>query len=221
MEMRKRYVMVCVDDIGWCEQLRRVLQKEKIEVREVEEAEELLENTACLCKNAACALIVSEMTRLQDICAQGRLPVIFADSMQEDERELQALAFGAADYISRERDMEIFVARLRRYIAAERSGPDSNTAYADIYEELWQRKIRIGERELLLTTKEARLMEQFLERKDAVLTREEMLSAGGGACERQKNRSTDMLVAQLRKKLRTTPYQIRSIYGKGYMLERS
>lgn len=220
MEIQKRFIAAYDEDIGWCEQLRRELQKEGIGLEEMESVQELAQYSEKTEKKKIEVILVSDMAMAQKICKNVTIPVIFMDGMQDDGRELEAFSIGASDYISKEKKLDICMARIGRYLLRKEPCIRSNTAYPDIYEELEKQKLWIGEKELRLTPKESRLMKLFLEQKGQILTRTDILAENASVRRSKNSRSVDMLITQLRKKLKDTSYQIISIYGKGYILEK-
>lgn len=219
MEIRKRHVIACDEDMGWCEQLRREFQKENIELEEVESEQELEQYWNSKHKRIADLIIVSDLRIIRNICSRVDIPVILVDNVQDTGREWEALESGVSDYISREKGMDICMARIRRYLPKEDVYAMSNTKYENIYEELWQQKIWLDGREVYLTPKESVLMKQFLIEKGQILARTDLHTEMGMGQENKGSRSLDMLIAQLRKKLKDTSYEIVSVYGKGYRLE--
>ena len=222
-------VLVWEEDIGWCEKAKKELAKEGIAVQEADSRETLLQGVK---EGTHFAVVLSleqliEETggqdwevELSDICKKSRIPVLFLSDFQKEEYELAALCAGVDDYVAKEKDVRIFVARLKKSFAVKRESGYSNTDYPDIYENFPAHQIQIGARKILLTPKEALVLHCFLHSKGEILSRETILTAAWGKQVPECRRVVDTIVKQLRYKMKETQYVIRSNYKLGYSMER-
>ncbi len=241
----KGTVLLWEGDLGWYEQLESSLEKEGISVQEAESAEDLFlkmkentylailissEQSTCQrrCppgisgKNSYCQEEKAQnYLTLQKICHDSTVPVVLFTDTQEDEEELAALHAGVTDYISRERDMRIIIARLLKNIHIKNFPGQSNTAYPDIWEDLPAQNIRIGGRTVHLTSKEAQVMHILLCAEGRTVSREQILESAWNGRIPKCRRVVDTIIKQIRFKLEKTPYTIRSAYNVGYHISRN
>lgn len=225
----KKSVLVWENDIGWCEQIQKVLEKEGILIKEVDSKESLwhsLQEEGCI------ALVISLEQLLESfaasvwerelyrICQNIRGPVLLLSDKQGNDYELAVLQAGAADYVHREKGIAIFAARLRKSLWKEKDFKSSNTAYLDIYEMLSFCQVQIGQKKIFLTPKEALVFHCFLHRKGEIISRETILTEVWGEQVPECKRVVDTIVKQLRSKIKETQYVIRSKYKLGYFLEK-
>ena len=222
-------VLVWEDDIGWCEQMKNGLAKEGITMQEADNLEALLEGVQK--KDYLAAVLSLEQfaeeakgqrwkAGLSEICKKSRIPVLFVCEGDEGEYELDALNAGAEDYISKEKDIRVFVARVRKSFLKKKWIGKSNTDYPDIYEKFSERQVQVGEKEIYLTPKEAAVFHCFLHGKGEIISRDEILAAAWGKQIPECRRVVDTVVKQLRKKMKETKYHIKSNYKLGYSFEK-
>lgn len=222
-------VLVWEDDIGWCERAKKELAKEGIAMREVDHWGMLLEEVQKEVHRAAVLSLEQLMEefseqnwemKLSELCKKSRVPVLLVSDCRQEERELVVLCAGADDYIMKEKDIRIFVTRLKNSFFKKKESEYSNTDYPDIYENISARQIKIGARKIPLTPKEMLVFHCFVHSKDKILSREEILFAVWENHMPKCGRVVDTVVKQLRYKMRETQYAIRSLYKRGYYLER-
>lgn len=225
----KKSVLVWENDIGWCEQIQRALNREGILIKEAESKEALwhsLQEKGCVAVVISLEQLLEAFadgvweSELYNICRSVRGPVLLSSDRQENDYELAALQAGATDYVHREKGIQIFAARLRKSLWRERELKGSNTDYPDIYEMLSLCQVQIGQAKIFLTPKEALVLHCFLHRKGEILSRETILAEAWGEQIPECKRVVDTIVKQLRSKIKETQYVIRSKYKLGYFLEK-
>ncbi|RKI39591.1 DNA-binding response regulator [bacterium D16-51] len=220
-------VLVWEDDIGWCEQIKKGLANEGIMMQEADNLEVLLEGVQKK-KYLAAVLSLEQLAEeaegqdwekgLSEICRKSRIPILFVS--EREEYELDALNAGAEDYISKEKDIRILVARLKKSFMKKKWQGKSNTDYSDIYERFSERQVQVGAEEIYLTPKEAAVFHCFLHSRGEIISREEILAAAWGKQMPECRRVVDTVVKQLRQKMKETNYNIKSNYKLGYFLEK-
>jgi len=106
--------------------------------------------------------------------------------------------------------------------AAARAG-DAVLRAADLVMDIAAYRVQRGGREVRLRPLEFRLLRQFLESPERVLTRDELVARLHGAGARVAARSIDGAVYRLRKSLTSAgePDCLRTVWGVGYILEPS
>lgn len=79
--------------------------------------------------------------------------------------------------------------------------------------------MQIHEKEIILTKKEFDLLKYFMENRNIVLTRENIIDTIWGHDYYGDTRTVDTFVKQLRKKMNDKAGCIQSVYGVGYKFE--
>lgn len=222
-------VLMWEDDIGWCEKAEKELAKEGITVQEADSREALIrgiEKDTCLAAVISLEQLLEDVngqewkTELSDICKVSRIPVFLLSDCKEEKYELDALCAGAEDYFLKEKDIRIFLARLKKGLAKKKELGYSNTDYPDIYENFPVHQVQIDTEKILLTPKEAMVLHCFLHNRNEILSREAILTAAWGTHRPGCSRVVDTVVKQLRYKMKGTEYVIRSNYKIGYSMEK-
>lgn len=164
---------------------------------------------------------------LSELRAAGRdIPVLLLTARDSQEDIVEGLDSGADDYLAKPFDLNILLARVRSLLR-RRTGPEPVTApdearIGDAGE------IRIDFNTLTavirgetrrLTYKEAEILKLLWERRNQVVTREELLQKIWGVEGYIQSRTVDNHIVQLRKLIEQDPKKPRfilSIHGTGY-----
>lgn len=155
---------------------------------------------------------------------EQRFPVMIVSARGEPIDRVIGLEVGADDYLVKPIEPRELQLRLR--IALERARPAKRSlerpgswAIGSCLFDAARRAIRIDGAEVALTTAEHRLIELLVRHANQVLTRDRIMDA---VQQRERfsasDRSVDMLVNRLRRKVPSDDFSIRSIRGAGYML---
>ncbi|NWJ27143.1 response regulator transcription factor [Rhizobium sp. Td3] len=147
-----------------------------------------------------------------DICRdlQGRktrTPVILLTALKEDVDRIVGLEIGADDYLGKPFNPRELTARikavLRRSGAQEPAAPGANVySFADFFADPEQRSvIRTNGEKIDLTGAEFDLLKVFLDRPGRLLSRDQILDLTQGRDRGPFDRSIDVLMSRLRKKL--------------------
>ncbi len=165
---------------------------------------------------------------LKSLRAQSRVPVILLTARGEAVDRILGLEIGADDYVPKPFDPRELVARIRavlrrtQEVHADNPGEDSLTI-GDISLSLHTRTALCNGVAVELTGAEFNMLELLLRRSGAVVTREELAQAALGRPLSAFDRSVDVHVSRLRKKLGCLPNadpaceeRIRPVRGIGY-----
>ena len=155
---------------------------------------------------------------------ERRFPVVIVSSRGEPIDRVIGLEVGADDYLVKPFEPRELQLRLRN--ALSRSTPAANLqvppcrwAIGSGLFEAARRAIRLGDREVPLTTAEFRLIDLLVRHPNQVISRDRIMDHVQHRERHFANdRSVDMLVTRLRRKLNTDCVRIQSIRGAGYML---
>ena len=149
------------------------------------------------------------------------LPVLMLSARGEPLDRILGLELGADDYLAKPCDPRELTARLRAIL--RRSQPQPETAAAvtcgDLMLSLSRGVAHIGEQEIALTLTESRLLEALLRQPGEPVAKDALSQIALGRKLALYDRSLDMHVSNLRKKLGPHPDErarIVSLRGRGY-----
>lgn len=158
----------------------------------------------------------------------SQTPIILITAKGEEIDKVVGLELGADDYITKPFGLHELRARvaavLRRSANSQQLVNPELPEFLSFGEAVIDRKnyrlTRSGQ-EFSLTPRELKLLEEFFNHPDRVLSRNELLNAAWGINYFGTTRTLDQHVAQLRKKLETDPASpkiILTVHGVGYRL---
>jgi DNA-binding response OmpR family regulator len=152
-------------------------------------------------------------------------PIIMVTARGEEADRVMGLEGGADDYIAKPFSSRELLARIRAHSrrARGRVGPSSIglVRAGPIALEVGTRRARFHGDDLTLTTYEFDLLRVFAERPGRVLTREQLVDLVRGSADEAFERSIDLHVSHLRKKLGDDPRNpqlLKTVRGVGYLL---
>lgn len=168
---------------------------------------------------------------LRRIRATSRIPVLLLTARGEDVDRIVGLEIGADDYLPKPFNPRELVARIRavlRRTSADPKGVGSPNApeilrIGDIELDPATRTVKHGGQPVELTSVEFNLLEVLLREAGRVVTREELVSAVLSRKFSPFDRSIDMHVSKVRKKLGDVNGEaehIKTVRGVGYILAR-
>jgi len=220
-------ILVVDDDVELCELVAEYLTPEGFEVEAVYDGIRGIESA--LSGEYSLAILdvmlpgMQGFEVLRQIRAKSRLPVIILTARGEDVDRIVGLEIGADDYLPKPFNPRELAARIQAVL--RRSAQNSTTAgeriiLGDVELEESARIARCGNRELELTSLEFDILAIFLKRPGQVVTREDLAKAVLGRELVPLDRSIDVHISNLRKKL--GPYadganRIRNIRRVGYI----
>lgn len=156
-------------------------------------------------------------------------PVLLLTARGDAVDRIVGLQIGADDYLPKPFDPRELVARihaiLRRTRAVQKTGEDgaeeeSTVRVGDVTLSPTTRTVTLGSQEIDLTTLEFNLLEVLLRRAGTIVTREDLAALAMGRPLAPFDRSVDVHISKLRRKLSgraDSESRIKSIRGVGYM----
>ena len=166
-----------------------------------------------------------EIVRMLSSQSDTPIIVISGDRMDETDKVV-GLELGASDYITKPLGLRELLARVRAALRIKPILPDYNDR--KIYEFAgWSLNVRLREltspdaRGVKLTAGEFNLLVAFLRSPRQVMTREQLLAASRVHAEEIFDRSIDVLILRLRRKIEedaSVPRLLLTERGAGYML---
>lgn len=162
-----------------------------------------------------------------EVCKQLRArvdtPIIMVTARGEEADRVMGLEGGADDYIAKPFSSRELLARIRAHSRRARGklGPAPGAVTAGpLTVDPVSRKVTFSGSELSLTTYEFDLLKVFAERAGRVLTREQLVDLVRGSADEAFERSIDVHVSHLRKKLGDDPRSpriLKTVRGVGYL----
>jgi two-component system, OmpR family, alkaline phosphatase synthesis response regulator PhoP len=161
-----------------------------------------------------------------DVCrilrAESRVPIIMLTARTTEDDKLLGLDLGADDYITKPFSPRELVARvravLRRAGEAQEKGPAA-ARFGELAVDFVSHTVRLCGAPLRLTPKEFKLLETLVREPGRAFSRLELLERVFGYDYEGLERTVDVHVMNLRKKIERDPAQpayILTVYGVGY-----
>ncbi|MET0072418.1 MAG: response regulator [Candidatus Thiodiazotropha sp.] len=164
-----------------------------------------------------------------DICRDLRLefqgPIVMFTARDEDVDEIVGLELGADDYLTKPVEPRVLLARLRsllrRFRQTESSAdPDDHLHFGELRIDASARAVMIKEEEVELSTGEFDLLWLLATKAGKVVDRDSALKSLRGFGYDGLDRSVDIGISRLRRKLgddANHPYRIKTVRGRGYL----
>jgi two-component system, OmpR family, response regulator len=167
----------------------------------------------------------------RDLRARSPVSILMLTAMGDETDRIVGLEMGADDYLAKPFNPRELLARIRAILrrvniqAAASAGPQSAAAkrlcFAGWQLDLGRRRLEAPDGVIVdLTTGEYELLMAFAERPQRVLTRNQLLDLARGRDATPFDRSIDVQVSRIRRKIESdpkTPSMIITVRGDGYM----
>lgn len=155
---------------------------------------------------------------IAQVMKAGQIPVIYLTIVDDEDEIVGALEDGAADYITKPFRLREVLTRIRRSLQEEREAPNI-LKLGGVSIDAGAGKVYIGDRQVVLTALEYRLLLIFAENQGILLTREQLLERiwdiGGEFVE---DNTLTVYVRRLRQKLEGA-LSITTVRGIGYRVD--
>lgn len=158
----------------------------------------------------------------------SHIPILMLTARGEFTDKIIGLELGADDYVVKPFDARELVARI--YTVLRRSNAEQLARQPQANKEIVFNRRRLdcqsrqlttaGNKVIPLSNAEFRLLMAFIERPERVLSREQLLDIARGKSADMFDRSIDLLVSRLRRKLDDDPSEptmLKTVRGEGYM----
>jgi two-component system, OmpR family, response regulator CpxR len=222
-------ILILDDDADLCQRVVQSLEPQGFEVMAVHQAEQGIE--CALTGDYALMLLAISVSgwngfsALHRIRSESRLPILMLTPRDGELEGILGLELGADDYLKKPFDMRELVARMRAVLRRTQNRQDALLPPAPMIAgdlELDERA-RIARRagmKLELTTVEFDLLQFFLRTAGQIVTREDLVGSVLGRHFNPLDRSIDVHVSNLRKKLGAGAGRtdvIKAVRGVGYI----
>ncbi|MGL4994034.1 MAG: response regulator transcription factor [Bacteroidales bacterium] len=231
--MSKYRILVVDDEEDLCEILQFNLENEGYDVDVAYSAEEALELDLTKYQLLLLDVMMGDISgfKMASMLRKEerfeKLPIIFLTAKDTENDMLTGFNLGADDYISKPYSIKQVAARvkavLRRVVTTEDSSqPISNStvlSYDKMQLDTKQKKLFVGEEEVSLTKKEFEILKLLMKNFGQVYSREEILSQVWSDEVYVLDRTIDVNITRLRKKLGVYGKNVVTRAGYGYVFE--
>ena len=224
-------VLIVDDDVELCELVSEYLGGEGFEVETAHDGNEGLKRAL----TGEHVLVVLDIMMpgmngldvLRNLRKQSRIPVLILTARGDDVDRIVGLEIGADDYLPKPFNPRELMARvraiLRRAHAEPQSGPGEKVIVGDVELDPASRVVRRSGEAVELTSVEFALLEALMRAAGQVVTREQLAQNVLGRRFMPYDRSIDVHVSKLRRKLgdhNPEAERIKTIRGVGYVFTR-
>lgn len=228
-------ILVVDDEQDICEILQYNLENEGYEVDVANSAEEALQLPLADYALILLDVMMGEMSGFQmarwlkDVPDTAAIPIIFITALDDEDNMVKGLNIGGDDYIAKPLSMKEVKARVKavlRRSASTNKPNESSKEQADtiLYEGitlcLVSKTATLDGNDLPLTRLEFELLSLLLQNPNRVFPREELLKRCWPQDAYVLDRTVDVNITRLRKKLGSYGNQIKTRIGYGYIFEK-
>ncbi|HSH68895.1 MAG TPA: response regulator transcription factor, partial [Deferrisomatales bacterium] len=230
--MGESRILVVDDDAELCELLVDYLSREGFRVEAVQDPQQglarALEGEHALVVLDVMLPGMSGFEVLRRLRETSRVPVLMLTARGDDVDRIVGLEMGADDYLAKPFNPRELVARIRAVRrrtdtggGGQRTPPRPEPVrVGDVVVDPGTREVRLGEAPVALTSVEFSLLETLLRGAGTVVSREALAEAALGRRLTAYDRSVDVHVSSLRRKLGDGS-RIRTVRGVGYLYRSS
>jgi len=221
-------VLIIDDDTDLCELVGEYLEGEGLEVEAVHDGVTGVDR--CLAGRPDLVILdvmlpgLGGFAVLSRIREQSKVPVIMLTARGDDVDRIVGLEMGADDYLPKPFNPRELVARIRAILRRTAGEPaDDETmvhSVGDVELDPGAREVRCGGRRVELTGAEFMILEVLMREAGTVVTRDELSRQALGRRSSAFDRSLDVHLSNLRRKLGRLPdggERIKTVRGVGYV----
>lgn len=223
-------ILVVDDEEDLCEILQFNLETEGYDVDVAYSAEEALKKDISVYNLLLLDVMMGEMSgfkmarQLNENPKTAAIPVIFLTAKDSETDRLTGFNIGADDYISKPFSIREVIARVKAVIRRVDTkkvevAPIQKLSYETLEMDLGNKKVLLEGVEIPFTKKEFEILKLFLENKNRVFSRDEMLSRVWSDEVIVLDRTIDVNITRLRKKIGPYGKNIVTRLGYGYCFE--
>ncbi len=226
-------ILVVDDEQDICEILQYNLETEGFEVMTANSAEEALELPLQEFGLILLDVMMGEISgfqmarRLKNEPATAHIPIIFITAMDSEDNLVKGLNIGADDYIVKPLSMKEVKARVRAVLRRSASLPvnnqvqtDNQICYEGICLDLNAKTATLDGETLVFTKLEFELLSFLLQHPNKVYAREDLLKHCWPQDVMVLDRTVDVNITRLRKKIGRYGKHIKTRVGYGYCFEK-
>lgn len=222
-------ILVVDDEEDLCEILKFNLENEGYEVDTANSAEEALKMNISSYHLLLLDVMMGEISgfKMANLLKKDKktaqIPIIFITAKDTENDTVTGFNLGADDYISKPFSLREVIARvkavLRRTATSDTEKAPEQLCYQSLVIDITKKKVSIDGEEVPLTKKEFEILFLLLQNKGRVFSREDILSRIWSDEVYVLDRTIDVNITRLRKKIGTYGKRIVTRLGYGYCFE--
>ena len=222
-------ILVVDDEEDLCEILKFNLENEGYEVDTANSAEEALKMNISSYHLLLLDVMMGEISgfKMANLLKKDKktaqVPIIFITAKDTENDTVTGFNMGADDYISKPFSLREVIARvkavLRRTATSDTEKAPEQLCYQSLVIDITKKKVSIDGEEVPLTKKEFEILFLLLQNKGRVFSREDILSRIWSDEVYVLDRTIDVNITRLRKKIGTYGKRIVTRLGYGYCFE--
>ena len=159
------------------------------------------------------------------VCRRARAfyarPILMLTARDEDDDEIRGLDSGADDYLAKPVRPRVLLARLRALLRREQSTGSERLMVGALELDISSRSVQLDGQGVALSTQEFDLLEILATQVGQPVDRQTLITRLRGIDYDAFDRSVDLAISRLRKKLGdngSAPRRIKTVRGRGYQL---
>lgn len=161
---------------------------------------------------------LSILKKIRNIPLYKNIPVIMVTAKTSELDAVKGLDLGADDYITKPFGVMELVSRVKAVLRRTTKSPVDTIIFHDIIIDDARRIVTVNNQEVTLTYKEYEILKVLIINKGIVLTRDSLMEGVWGYDFNQGNRTIDVHIQSLRKKLGDYGDCIKTIRNVGYKI---
>ncbi|MCK4565549.1 MAG: response regulator [Verrucomicrobia bacterium] len=225
--MEKKKILVVEDEATIQELLQFNLERNKYRVKVVDSGEKAL---SAVGKHRPDLILLDIMLPGADgleVCKSlkgdpktARIPIIMLTALSEEADIVAGLELGADDYVTKPFSPRVLLARVKA--ALRRTDSKTTTSSSDLINvhnisiDTSRYKVTVDEKEITLTSTEFKVLQLMASQPGRVFTRYQIVDAVHGDDYPVTDRSVDVQIVGLRKKLGEAGRYVETVRGVGY-----
>ncbi len=219
-------ILVVDDEQDICEILQYNLEEDGYEVETAQSAEEALEKDIATFDLLMFDVMMDGMTGFQLAqLLRGRsdtadIPIIFITALDSEADTVRGLNLGADDYIAKPLSLREVKARIKAVLRRTTQHDGGQINYGNLLLDIVSKTATLDGERLRLTKLEYELLLLFLQNPGKLFNRERLLSRCWPQGTVVSDRTVDVNIARLRRKIGKYGKQIKARIGYGYTFEK-
>jgi two-component system response regulator TctD len=149
---------------------------------------------------------------------QLSLPILILTARNDLKSRVEGLNLGADDYLAKPFEIEELEARMRALLRRSHAPARNEISVGPLTFDQTGRMFRLGETDLVLSPREAAVLEALLRRQGQAVSKERLLESTYGFDDDVNPSAVEVIVHRLRKRLDGSPVMIATLRGLGYLL---
>lgn len=157
------------------------------------------------------------LKKIRSTMAYRDIPVIMVTAKTTEIDAVKGLDMGADDYITKPFGVMELISRVKAVLRrTQKAEHQQILIYKNIVIDEAQHKVFVDDKEIELTYKEYEVLKLLIINKGIVLTRDKIMESIWGYDFEQGNRTVDVHIQSLRKKIKSAGVHIKTIRNVGY-----